>query len=78
MSVVVTLKRKAIRWLKKFLTIKCIIYTFIYLHSMNMDTRAILRVDVQGAFTPEGGLPVSAGREVVPGVNRVTEEARRQ
>lgn len=45
---------------------------------MNMDTRAILRVDVQGAFTPEGGLPVSAGREVVPGVNRVTEEARRQ
>ncbi len=45
---------------------------------MYMDTRAIIRVDVQRAFTPEGGLPVSAGREVVPGVNRVTEEARRQ
>lgn len=45
---------------------------------MNMDTKAVLRVDVQGAFTPEGGLPVAMGREVVPGVNRVTQEARRQ
>lgn len=37
---------------------------------------AILRVDVQGAFTPEGWLPVEAGREVVTGVNRVTQDAR--
>ncbi|NRH20699.1 isochorismatase family protein [Candidatus Gracilibacteria bacterium] len=41
-----------------------------------MNNTAILRVDVQGAFTPEGGLPVQAGREVVSGVNRVTQDAR--
>lgn len=41
-----------------------------------MNTTAILRVDVQGAFTPEGWLPVQAGREVVSGVNRVTQDAR--
>lgn len=41
-----------------------------------MNNTAILRVDVQGAFTPEGWLPVQAGREVVSGVNRVTQNAR--
>jgi nicotinamidase/pyrazinamidase len=41
-----------------------------------MKTTALLRVDVQEAFTPTGGLPVAAGREVVDGVNRVTEQAR--
>jgi nicotinamidase/pyrazinamidase len=41
-----------------------------------MDNTAILRVDLQWAFTPEGWLPTKSGREVVPGVNRVTQEAR--
>lgn len=40
-----------------------------------MRTTALLRVDTQEAFTPEGGLPVAAGREIVSGVNRVTQEA---
>jgi nicotinamidase/pyrazinamidase len=42
-----------------------------------MSNIAILRVDVQESFTPEGGLPVAAGREVVDWVNRITENARR-
>jgi nicotinamidase/pyrazinamidase len=37
---------------------------------------AVLRVDAQGAFTPKGWLPVEAGMEIVPGVNRVTQDAR--
>ncbi len=41
-----------------------------------MKNTALLRVDTQESFTPEWGLPVQAGREIVAGVNRVTEEAR--
>ena len=41
-----------------------------------MRNTALLRVDVQEAFTPTGGLPVEQGREVVGGVNRVTREAQ--
>lgn len=41
-----------------------------------MKNTAILRVDIQEAFTAEGWLPVAAGREVVESVNRVTQEAR--
>ncbi len=40
-----------------------------------MKNIAVLRVDVQESFTPQWGLPVQAGREVVSGVNRVTREA---
>ncbi len=41
-----------------------------------MSNIALLRVDVQEAFTPEWGLPVAQGREVVDWVNRVTREAQ--
>lgn len=40
-----------------------------------MENIAVLRVDLEEAFTPEGGLPTEKGREVVEGVNRVTQEA---
>lgn len=40
-----------------------------------MKNIALLRVDTQEAFTPEGGLPVAQGREIVEGVNRVTQDA---
>lgn len=43
-----------------------------------MKNIALVRVDAQEAFTPEGGLPVAAGREIVSGVNRVTREAQEQ
>lgn len=41
-----------------------------------MSIIALLRVDVQEAFTPEGWLPVAQGREMVEWVNRVTREAQ--
>jgi nicotinamidase/pyrazinamidase len=41
-----------------------------------MEHRALIRIDAQESFTPEGGLPVAAGREIVSWVNRVTQEAR--
>jgi nicotinamidase/pyrazinamidase len=41
-----------------------------------MKNTAVLRVDTQESFTPEWGLPVAQGREVVDGVNRVTREAQ--
>ncbi|MDD2917092.1 MAG: isochorismatase family protein [Candidatus Gracilibacteria bacterium] len=43
-----------------------------------MKNTALVRVDAQEAFTPEGGLPVAAGREIVEGVNRVTREAQQR
>lgn len=41
-----------------------------------MSNIALVRVDAQEAFTPEGGLPVAAGREIVSGVNKATREAQ--
>ncbi len=37
-----------------------------------MNNTALLRVDTQEAFTPEGGLPVQAGREIISSVNEIT------
>lgn len=42
---------------------------------MYMKNTAVLRVDTQEAFTPEWGLPVAQGREIVEWVNRVTQDA---
>jgi len=41
-----------------------------------MENTALVRVDAQEAFTPEGGLPVATGREIVSGVNKATREAQ--
>ena len=43
-----------------------------------MKNIALLRVDTQEAFTPEWGLPVAQGREIVEGVNRVTRDAHKR
>lgn len=42
-----------------------------------MNNRALVRVDATEAFTPEGGLPVEAGREIVDGVNEATRVAQK-
>lgn len=41
-----------------------------------MNHTALFRVDAEESFTPEGGLPVRQGREIVEGVNRVTLDAQ--
>lgn len=41
-----------------------------------MNHTALFRIDTEESFTPEGGLPVRQGREIVEGVNRVTLDAQ--
>lgn len=41
---------------------------------MNPDTHALLIIDVQNDFCPDGSLAVSGGDEIVPGINALMED----